>query len=83
MLERKVVGGKMYDINTAKVVGIVSDYESGYCRRLYRKRNGEDFLHTQDDYGEDKIRPMSLDQAKGWVLTYLLEEYDEIFDDAE
>lgn len=73
----------MYDINTAKIVGGDCNDDIGLHRSLYRKRNGEYFLHTTSDYSDDKIQPLSLDQAKDWVFAYLAEEYDNIFGDEE
>lgn len=48
---RKIIGGKMYDTDTATQIG---SYEYGYggnldyiCETLYRKKTGELFLHGE------------------------------------
>jgi predicted XRE-type DNA-binding protein len=45
---KKIIHGKMYDTETAKLIGIYSHSKPGdfnyYCEELYRKRSGEYFL---------------------------------------
>lgn len=48
---RKIINGKMYDTNTAKVIGTWSNYKYGdfnYCEEtLYKKKTGEYFLYGE------------------------------------
>ena len=82
---RKIIGGKKYDTETATCVG--SDSYSypgdfGYWEEcLYRKNNGEFFLHgeggpmtkyavdisTNETSGSSRITPMSIEEAKEWA----------------
>lgn len=55
---KKVIRGLLYDTETAKPIGSVSDTGE----TLYRKRTGEYFLGSKD-----RIKPLAYDEAKGWA----------------
>ncbi len=97
---KKIVNGKLYSTETAECVG--SDQYSNprdfhyWCETLYRKKNGEYFLHGEGNglshyrtyYSEnswgggEEIIPMSFDAAKKWAETHLdADEYIEEFGD--
>lgn len=59
---KKVIRGRLYDTETAKLIGSTSDTGE----TLYRKRTGEYFLCCIGDSGEH-IQPMTYDEAKGWA----------------
>lgn len=95
---KKIISNKVYNTETAKLVGTwdnnygVRDFN--YCsEELYRKKNGEFFLHGEGNalskyaqrytdgmgYGE-KIIPLTYDQAQRWAEDKLDgDEYEEIF----
>ncbi len=95
---KKIINKKMYDTETAQVVG---EWSNGYpcrdCRAieetLYRKQNGEFFLHgwggANTRYAEwkgdmvydgDLILPLTFDEAREWVHKHLNgDKYEEIF----
>lgn len=96
---RKVYHGKIYDTETAKMVAAYySDAPVGdssyWEERLYRKKNGEYFLHgfggpcskykEGQIFGEisggEKIEPVSITTAMQWAEKMLPgEEYESIF----
>lgn len=99
---KKIINGRKYDTETAKEVGFYSNgYPHGdfnWCQQtLYRKRNGEYFLHGEGGAltiyakniqngttGGSRIVPMSEDEAKEWTENYLsCDEYEKIFGEVE
>lgn len=96
---KKIINGKRYDTDTARVVGaytngmLVSDL-SYVCETLYRKRNGEYFVHGEGGAmskyaqsrgnsswgGGELIIPMSYEAAREWAERNLeAEEYESEF----
>lgn len=95
---KKIINGRKYDTSTATKI----DYcDNGYyhtdfqhaCETLYRKRNGEYFLHAEGGplsehatvrgdnrgYGES-IAPLTIADAKDWAQKKLDgDEYESIF----
>mgnify|MGYP003303769959 CR=1 FL=1 len=91
---KKVIKGKLYDTETAKLVG---EYDNGkftndfgyFSEDLYLKRTGEFFIFgfggffTKYD-GVKTITPVSYEDAKAWAEEHLIgEEYIEIFGEPE
>lgn len=73
---RKTVNGKSYNTDTAKVIGSVA--RDGASETLYRKKNGIFFLAMP----HDKIVPLTVEMAKGWVEAYLgADIYQSLFGD--
>lgn len=82
---KEIINGKMYNTETAKCVGSDQYLYPGelyYCREtLYRKKNGEYFLHGEggpaSQYSVEvspnnwssgkRIIPMDIDEAKEWA----------------
>jgi hypothetical protein len=95
---KKIINGKRYDTNTAKLMGIAKyshprDFRH-WQEELYRKQTGEFFLYGiggplspyarqtgQNQWsGDEKIRPLSLEEAQSWAEKHLdADEYEEIF----
>lgn len=76
----KVIKGKRYDTETAKVIkSALAAW--GVVETLYRKRTGEFFL-LHDSYGErERIEVFDLDEAKEWVSEHCSgDTYEELFD---
>lgn len=65
---RKIINGRLYDTETAKMVGSdgrdLSDRLRYTISRLYRKRTGEHFLHEE---GGAATRYAHQDELGGWV----------------
>lgn len=99
---KKIIDGRMYNTETAKVVAYggngLPDSEFGYCwETLYRKRNGEYFLHGEGGpyspyshctdghlYGGEKIVPFYEEDAKEWCEKNLdTDEYIKIWGEVE
>lgn len=80
---KKIIAGKLYNTDTAKLVGGWDNHVSGFSRcweDLYIKRTGEYFLHGEggpmtkyaeyhgnETSGSSKIFPFSYDDAKKWA----------------
>ena len=95
---KKIIEGKKYDTETAKKVGEngygdYGDYKFVY-KSLYRKKNGEFFLHCEGGAGTqfakkvgtnawqqgEIIEPMSYTEAMEWAEENLSgDEYEAIF----
>lgn len=58
----KFIGTKKYNTQTARLISRAGDQE------LYRKRGGEFFLALP---GENKIVPMSYDEASIWMAEHM------------
>lgn len=87
---KKIIKGRKYDTETAISVG---EWDNGHfpsdlsyeCETLYRKRNGEYFVHGEGGaasryalaYGEsqwgggERIMPLSYDAARAWAEEHL------------
>lgn len=91
---KKVIKGKLYDTETAKLVG---EYDNGkftndfgyFSEDLFQKRTGEFFIcgiggaFTKYD-GVETITPISYEEAQKWAEEHLSgEEYIEIFGEPE
>lgn len=93
-----IINGVLFDTNTAQHIKTwenCSDYSNAKycCEALYRKQNGEFFLHVEggplSEYGfsipggyrgADFIRPLTYDEAKEWAEEHLDgDEYIEVF----
>ena len=87
----KVINGKLYNTETAQLLIEVEDDQTilgGSClyTTLYRKRTGEYFLCSFDDWSEtQKIQPLpTLAEAMAWAEEHLDgDQYQEIFGDTE
>lgn len=99
---KKIIKGKQYNTETAERVGqwdnghFTNDFN--YCSEdLYRKKNGDFFLHGEghalsiyaghegnsSGWGE-KIIPMTYAEAQEWAEKHLTgDEYEEIFGEIE
>ncbi len=64
-MEIRTVGGRRYNRDTAKKVGTSAD------ATLYRKKNGEFFLHRE---GDNKIESLIFRDARKWAKKNLTEE---------
>ena len=100
---KKIINGKKYDTETAKECGIYSNglpiSNFSYVREtLYRKNNGEFFVHGQGgaytQYGVscgqncwgdgEQILPLTINNAMQWAERYLdADEYEAIFGEVE
>ena len=86
---RKVINGKVYDTETATLVGHWSNGRSGgdyISVDLYRKKTGEYFSAKQageyvsDLFYSEQVAPMGYDQAREWAEEHLeAEEYEQEF----
>lgn len=96
---KKILNGKVYDTETARRVGVWSSSEDPrefqYVEEtLFRKKNGEFFLHglggpasvyrvaTSENSWKtgEKILPLSFDQARQWAEIHLTaDEYEAAF----
>lgn len=86
---KKIVGGKMYNTQTAKELGYYWNAKSlddcdYFYQGLYRKKNGELFLLTQT-WNNVKVAPnLTEDQAENWAEKNLdTETYVNIFGNPE
>lgn len=95
---KKIISGRKYDTDTATMVGEWSDgYPRDFryqCETLYRKRNGEYFLHGEGGAmskyavshgdnswgGGEEIIPLSYDRAREWAEKHLdADDYEAAF----
>ena len=97
---KKIIGGRKYDTETAKQIGVDAygcDFSKVY-ETLYRKKNGEFFIHydggPMSDYAVhvdantwgagQKIVPVTEEQAKAWVEQHMdAEAYEAVFGEVE
>lgn len=99
---KKIINGRKYDTDTATKVGewcnTPDTRQFGYvCETLYRKRNGEYFLHGEGgaaskysrDYGDNRwgfgevIIPLTFEAAMEWAEANLeADEYEAEFGEA-
>ena len=63
---KTVIKNRLYDTDTAKIVGRHTPPDEIFTEALYRKQNGEYFLHREFPDRKDKIIPLSYDEAKIW-----------------
>jgi hypothetical protein len=83
---KKIIGGKAYNTETATVVSYSTTGEDGYDRGefLFETRHGAYFLYSYSEeptaFGNwrEAIRPMSPDEARGWMETQEYETPDHI-----
>ena len=75
---KEKINGKVYNTETAKYIGEWDMYTSGYfVDSLYRKRNGEFFLHSKREeespyeQPSEYVTPLSDDEAREWAGRYL------------
>lgn len=99
---KKIINGRKYDTETAECVGYMeSTYNRNdfhyYDEGLYRKRNGEFFLHGEGGglspyaqsvgrgfTGGENIIPISEERAKEWGEKYMsVSRYESIFGEVE
>lgn len=95
---KKIINGHLYNTDTASKIGF---WNNGYkipsmcycSETLYKKRNGEFFLHgyggALSAYGEffgnirrwgNRIIPLTLKEAKGWAKKHIsLDKYLDLF----
>lgn len=97
---KKIINGRKYNTETARCVAIyevgTSDRLYGFSESLYRKRNGEYFLHGEGGPGSKysksigcnewsgmkEIIPMAYKEAREWAEKHLdPEEYEAEFGD--
>lgn len=91
---KKIINGRVYESEKAKQVGVTweSTQDAGdpgrYTEALYRKRNGEHFLHVlggpESPYrravgpkqwtGLEDIRPLSAEEARMWAEEHMAPE---------
>ena len=86
---KQVIKRKLYNTETAKALGIAhfgrpDDGLYYSYEELYVKKTGEYFLHGSGGpgtkYAEDKIIPLTLDEAMDWAEDYLTgDEFEEAF----
>lgn len=86
---RKIIHNKVYDTETATLVGHWSNGRSGggyVAVDLYRKKTGEYFAFEQvgefvnDLFYSERVSPMSYDQAREWAEKHLdTDEYENEF----
>lgn len=74
---KRVINGKMYDTNTANEIAETIEYDNGtpkIWRTLYRKKNGEFFLHKEEHAFNDiynSIKPITENEAKEFAEKHL------------
>ena len=100
---RKIIRGRVYDTHTADLLAVyrvnapMTDFR-WYLEALYRKKNGEYFLHGKGNgmtpyaktcsdgtrtFGED-ITPLAEEEARSWAEEKIeASEYERIFGEAE
>ncbi|MCL1879158.1 MAG: hypothetical protein FWF71_00805 [Actinomycetia bacterium] len=81
---RVAINNRIYDPSTATALG--SFTRRGIRETLYRKKNGEYFVHMYNDkaegnkkngwHGKEKIVPCSIQDAKDWAATHLNKNQD-------
>lgn len=80
---RKILNNKVYDSDTAKLVcryenNKSRNVEENYIEDLYRKKNGELFIHgkggVKSPYAREKIIPMTIGEATFWGRSALTPE---------
>lgn len=95
---KKIINGKKYDTETAELVGSTDNglfpHDFNYlCHKLYRKRTGEYFLHSEGGTntryavqdgtgwaGGGAIEPMGYDDARAWAEEHMTaDEYEAEF----
>lgn len=87
---KKIINGKKYDTDTAKVIHNHEYFDDTVCkwntRMLFQKVNGEYFIYEDGytDFGSirayQKIRPISLEEAKKYLENLVsVEEYETHF----
>lgn len=95
---KKIINGRMYNTDTAHAVGEWNDsYPNDFhyvCETLYRKRNGEYFIHGEGGAmskyaqscgqnqwsGGEQIIPLTYDSARDWAEKNLdADEYEAEF----
>lgn len=96
---KKIINGRKYDTEKATMLGEwanMSDYRdfNYFCETLYRKRNGEYFLHGEGNAaskyaesmgqnswsGGSAIIPLSYESAQQWAVEHLeVDDYEAIF----
>ena len=95
---RMVLSNRVYDTDKARLVGEWVDIDprgaSRFVERLYRKRNGEHFLHGSGDpcarqsalpgrptwRGSEWIQPLDYETGRRWAEGHLArEEYEAAF----
>lgn len=70
---RKIINGKKYDTDTARVICMFDNCENGvfsYTKILYRKKTGEFFYYKEGgpmSIDGSEIEPISLEEAKGFI----------------
>lgn len=99
---KKIINGRLYDTETAKCIayyeyGRQGDFE-GYSETMYRKKNGEFFMHGEGSCmskyavqvdsntvsGSVAIIPMDEYEVKEWMEEYATaEEYIAVFGEPE
>ena len=99
---RMIINGRKYDTETAE---LIESYDNGrygndfgqLSESLYRKKNGEFFLHGEGGpmtvYREavgsmwtngEKLIPLSVDEAKAWAEKHCsVEMFEEVFGEVE
>ena len=81
---KRIIKGKQYNTDTAKKCAmrwVGPDLERKGWEELYRKKNGEYFIHIHN-YGSepDMIIPLSYEDARQWAEDHLdADEYEQIF----
>ena len=90
---KKIINRKKYDTATATEIGcFCNGYDRGnfewYEETLYLKKTGEYFLYGEggplSPYDTDSIEPLTLEEAKDWVESYLdADIFIELFGDVE
>lgn len=69
---KRVIKGKLYDTDRAKLIHCNSGASLGYAitEEMYRKRTGEYFLLStfiKDDLLHHEIKPLTTSQAQEWL----------------
>lgn len=87
---RKVLANKIYDTDTAKLIGdhvwYAADGDFWSATGIFRKRNGEYFFATKTEAAgmpgaQEDIKPATFDEASAWIKTYLPELWAQEFVD--
>lgn len=73
---KKIISGKLYDTDTAKLVGEYEEETDGgsfIFGSLYRKKTGEFFAYTKTTLPgmPDTVAPLDYDEAKDWAEQHL------------
>ncbi len=81
----KVINGKRYDTDTAKLIAEhenMHDADNFNWHRtgLYLKRTGEFFAYEESGRTYDRIEPLTVDEAKALAEDFLTaDEYEAVF----